>query len=96
MSNRLQNKIALVNVDCDLYESAVPVFRFIEPLLQEGAVLASGFETERLELGGHEERGDVLVARGRAAAVQFVVGQEVHIRANFTFKRCRLHGCCVE
>ncbi len=34
-----ENKIALVNVDCDLYESAVPVFRFIEPLLQEGAVI---------------------------------------------------------
>lgn len=34
-----ENKIALVNIDCDLYESAVPVFRFIEPLLQEGAVI---------------------------------------------------------
>ena len=34
-----ENKIALANVDCDLYESAVPVFRFIEPLLQEGAVI---------------------------------------------------------
>ncbi len=34
-----ENKIALVNVDCDLYESAVPVFSFIEPLLQEGTVL---------------------------------------------------------
>jgi hypothetical protein len=32
-------KIALVNVDCDLYESAVPVFDFVEPLLQEGAVI---------------------------------------------------------
>lgn len=32
-------KIALVNVDCDLYESAVPVFNFIEPLLQEGTVI---------------------------------------------------------
>ena len=28
-------KIALVTVDCDLYESAVPVFDFIEPLLQD-------------------------------------------------------------
>lgn len=35
-SNR---KIALVNVDCDLYESAVPVFDFIDPLLQEGSVI---------------------------------------------------------
>jgi len=34
-----EDKIALVNIDCDLYESAVPVFRFIEPLLQEGTVL---------------------------------------------------------
>jgi hypothetical protein len=32
-------KIALVNIDCDLYESAVPVFNFIEPLLQEGTVI---------------------------------------------------------
>jgi hypothetical protein len=32
-------KAALVNVDCDLYESAVPVFDFIEPLLQEGTVI---------------------------------------------------------
>jgi len=32
-------KIALVNVDCDLYESAIPVFNFIDPLLQEGAVI---------------------------------------------------------
>lgn len=31
--------VAMVNVDCDLYESAVPVFRFLEPLLQEGSVL---------------------------------------------------------
>jgi hypothetical protein len=35
----MENKIALVNIDCDLYESAVPVFRFIEPLLQEGTLL---------------------------------------------------------
>jgi O-methyltransferase len=33
------NKMAFVNIDCDLYESAVPVFDFIEPLLQEGAVI---------------------------------------------------------
>lgn len=32
-------KISLVNVDCDLYESAVPVFDFIEPLLQDGTVI---------------------------------------------------------
>ena len=34
-----ENKIALATIDCDLYESAVPVFEFIEPLLQEGSVL---------------------------------------------------------
>ena len=33
------NYISLVNIDCDLYESAVPVFSFIDPLLQEGAVI---------------------------------------------------------
>jgi len=32
-------KIALATIDCDLYESAVPVFSFIEPLLQEGSQL---------------------------------------------------------
>lgn len=32
-------KIAIANVDCDLYESAIPVFRFIEPLLQEGSLV---------------------------------------------------------
>ena len=32
-------KIALVNIDCDLYESAQPVFDFIDPLLQEGSVI---------------------------------------------------------
>ncbi len=36
---RSARKAALVNVDCDLYESAVPVFDFIEPLLQEGTVI---------------------------------------------------------
>jgi len=34
-----EQKIALVTVDCDLYESAVPVFSFIEPLLQDGSVI---------------------------------------------------------
>jgi hypothetical protein len=34
-----EGKIALATIDCDLYESAVPVFEFIEPLLQEGSVL---------------------------------------------------------
>ena len=34
-----EHKIALACIDCDLYESAAPVFRFIEPLLQEGSLL---------------------------------------------------------
>jgi hypothetical protein len=34
-----ENKIALATIDCDLYESAVPVFAFIEPLLQAGSVV---------------------------------------------------------
>jgi hypothetical protein len=33
------SKIAMVCVDCDLYESAIPVFKFIEPLLQEGSLI---------------------------------------------------------
>lgn len=32
-------KIAFANIDCDLYESAVPVFEFIDPLLQEGTLI---------------------------------------------------------
>ena len=32
-------KIGIVNIDCDLYESAVPVFDFIDPLLQEGSMV---------------------------------------------------------
>jgi Macrocin-O-methyltransferase (TylF) len=34
-----RGKIAFVNVDCDLYESAVPVFEFLDPLMQEGTVI---------------------------------------------------------
>lgn len=34
-----EHKIALVTIDCDLYESAVPVFDFIGPLLQAGSVV---------------------------------------------------------
>jgi hypothetical protein len=68
--------------------------------LHEGAVVSSGFEAEGLELGGGEEGGDVLVACGGAATVKLVVGEEVHICVNFSFKkgrgRCRLGGGCVE
>jgi Macrocin-O-methyltransferase (TylF) len=34
-----ENPIALVCIDCDLYESAIPVFNFIGPLLQEGSLV---------------------------------------------------------
>jgi hypothetical protein len=34
-----ESNIALATVDCDLYESAVPVFEFMEPLLQDGSVI---------------------------------------------------------
>lgn len=34
-----KERIAFVNVDCDLFASAVPVFDFIEPLLQEGSLI---------------------------------------------------------
>lgn len=33
------SRIGIVNIDCDLYESAVPVFDFIDPLLQEGSIV---------------------------------------------------------
>lgn len=33
------SKIALVNIDCDLYESANSVFPFIDELLQDGALI---------------------------------------------------------
>jgi hypothetical protein len=36
---RNRSKIALATIDCDLYESAVPVFDFIDPLLQPGSVI---------------------------------------------------------
>ena len=32
-------KISMACIDCDLYESAIPVFDFIEPLLQEGTLI---------------------------------------------------------
>lgn len=35
----LPKKAAVIYVDCDLYESTVPVLRFIKPFLQEGTVL---------------------------------------------------------
>lgn len=33
------DKAAVIYVDCDLYESTVPVLRFIKPFLQEGTIL---------------------------------------------------------
>ena len=34
-----QRKASLINIDCDLYESAIPVFSHISYLLQEGTIL---------------------------------------------------------
>lgn len=46
LTAELQNRLlgggtpaALICVDCDLYESAVPVFDFVDPLLREGSVI---------------------------------------------------------
>ncbi|MCP5195808.1 MAG: class I SAM-dependent methyltransferase [Gammaproteobacteria bacterium] len=33
------SRIGIVNIDCDLYGSAMPVFEFIDPLLQEGSII---------------------------------------------------------
>jgi hypothetical protein len=39
-AERLQlRRAAFVNVDCDLYESAVPVLEFVTPLLQTGTII---------------------------------------------------------
>lgn len=32
-------KLAIANIDCDLKESSIPVFEFIEPLLQVGTLI---------------------------------------------------------
>lgn len=37
--NESDRKIAFACMDCDLYESAAPVFQFIEPLIQEGSLI---------------------------------------------------------
>lgn len=34
-----ESQIGIVNIDCDFYESAIPVFNFIDPLLQEGSII---------------------------------------------------------
>ena len=44
-----KERIAFVNVDCDLFASAVPVFDFIEPLLKKdrlytSTIISSGIE----------------------------------------------------
>ena len=58
-------KISLVNIDCDLYESATPVFDFIDPLLQEGTSiyiddLFAGYK-------GHPHKGSrALSSNGRS------------------------------
>lgn len=42
LKNKLSNenvKVAMATVDCDLYESAVPVFNFLETFIQEGSYI---------------------------------------------------------
>jgi hypothetical protein len=42
LSNQIKNKgglASLICIDCDLYESAVPCFSFIENMIQEGTVI---------------------------------------------------------
>lgn len=64
-----RNKIALAVIDCDLYESAVPVFRFIEPLLQDGSVIY----IDDLFVGtrGSPEKGVARAFREFAASSRF-------------------------
>jgi hypothetical protein len=50
-------------------------------------VIAARFEAERCELGGGEERCNVLIACGGAATVQFVVGEELHVSVDLAFER---------
>jgi hypothetical protein len=53
-------KAALVYVDCDLYESTVPVLRFVLPLLQTGTVIA--FD-DWYTFNGDPERGGQLALK---------------------------------
>ena len=39
MSRLLPRKAAVIYVDCDLYESTVPVLKFIKPFLQRGTII---------------------------------------------------------
>jgi len=72
--------------------------------LDVGSCIAAGGEAEGLELRGGEERGDVFVARGGAAAVEGVVGKEGHVGMDFAVEfggrsggcGCRLRGGRVE
>jgi hypothetical protein len=36
---RRDSRAALVNIDCDLFESAVPIFPFIEELIDQGSII---------------------------------------------------------
>jgi O-methyltransferase len=65
-------KAALVYIDCDLYESTVPVLRFILPVLQTGTVIA--FD-DWYSFNGDPERG------GQLALKEFLQ-QNSEIRVN--------------
>ncbi|MBN1688391.1 MAG: hypothetical protein JW893_04765 [Candidatus Omnitrophica bacterium] len=47
-------KACAIFIDCDLYESGVPVFRFITDLIQDGTVLIID---DFFRYGGHPQRG---------------------------------------
>jgi hypothetical protein len=53
-------KAAFVYIDCDLYESTVPVLRFVLPLLQTGTAIA--FD-DWYTFNGDPERGEQLAAK---------------------------------
>lgn len=55
-------------------------------LLEETTMIASGFKPEGLELRCGEESGDMLVACGGTAPVEFIIGEESHISLDFSLK----------
>ncbi len=54
------HKAAFVNIDCDLYESTVPVLNFITPLLQTGTIL---YFDDWFSYRGSMEHGEPRAAR---------------------------------
>ncbi len=65
------SKVAIVNIDCDLYESTVDCLRFVTPLLQEGSILM--FDDWFL-MGGSLRKGEA-----QAAAEWLVQNPEIQL-----------------